>query len=250
MIIHDAYIVTISWDLPPNTGVIQLQESFDNFVNQGNGMMLRTVFLFHPVSNKWLQVVVKPETKRMEWNVITVANETDLSLRVSEYEHNRGSQQFEDGELLTRACIFQLNGHARVLVWTIHHALVDHWTLEHMVSDIDSVYANYPLPTRRSFKPMIKYLQHIDHAGGVEFWRKHLHDASPTLFLQNRSNARRVTASTIIYRHIQTIDTGLLISRFGIMPSTLITCAWSIVLSVHSNTSDVVFGQVLSGRSM
>lgn len=249
MIVHDAYIVTMSWDLPPTTDAIKLKAALNDFVNQPNGMMLRTVFLFQPEFNSWLQALVRPGKKGMECQIITVADERELELRISAYEHGRGSQRFNDGEFLTRACIFELNGYARVLVWTLHHALMDRWSMENMTTDIECIYAAHPLPLRRSFKPMIKYLQHIDRIGGIEFWRKHLHNASPTPFLQGRSNARRVTANTIILRDLHGVDARSLTRRFGIMPSTLITCAWAMVLSAHSNSTDIVFGQVLSGRS-
>lgn len=245
----EAYIATLSWDLAPGTNAVKLQKAFDDFINQPNGMMLRTTFLLEPVLNKWLQLLIMPGKKKMEWKTITVTDEVELDLRVSEYEQTRGTARFDEGGLLTRACIFQLNGYARVIVWSLHHALTDHWTLEQAMSDIQCIYVNRPFPQRRPFKPMIKYLQGLDRSSGIEFWKKHLHNAFPTPFPQGRSNIHRVAADGVIIRSID-IDYNSLTHCFGIMPSTLITCAWSTVLSAHSGITDVVFGQVLAGRSV
>lgn len=245
-----AYIGSLAWDLLPRTDVTKLQKAFDNFIDHPNGMILRTVFVLHSVRNQWLQVLVRPRTsRRMEWSIINVGNETELDLRVSEYQHNQGREPFGDGMLLTRGCIFQLDGHPRVLVWTLHHAVYDLWSLEGMVSDIERIYSNRPLPPRRPFKPMIQYLQHLDRSSGVAFWKKHLENASPAPFPHRHSSSRPI-ADAVISRDVKSIDYSILVRRFGILPSTLVTCAWSIVMSAHTNSHDVVFGQVLTGRSV
>lgn len=185
----------------------------------------------------------------MEWTTVTITDEADLDLCVDEYQHNRAIQKFEDGELLTRACVFELHGCALALVWSLHHALTDHWALNSFESDIEDSYARRPLPPRRPFKPMIKYLEHLDRTAGLNFWRAHLQDATPTSFLQALPGAPRVIANDTVTREMD-IEYSSLSRQFGIMPSTLVTCAWSLVLSAHSNCSDVVFGQILAGRSV
>lgn len=48
--------------------------------------MLRTLFSFEPVSARWLQVLVRPGAKRMEWRTVVCADEDELDLRVEEYQ--------------------------------------------------------------------------------------------------------------------------------------------------------------------
>ncbi|KAF8587754.1 acetyl-CoA synthetase-like protein [Ramaria rubella] len=248
LVVQDAYIVSQAWDLPTGTDSIRLKQAFEAFIDHSNGMMLRTTFVFEPTSNRWLQVLVRPGGKRMEWKTVVVANETELDLRVDEYQRGRAIQQFSHGELLTRACLFELDGEARALVWSLHHALLDHWAMELFVSDLENVYAGRSLIPRRSFKPMIKYLESLDHTPGLDFWRGHLRNATPTPFLLAPPGAPRVTTNASVARDVHT-GHGSFIRRSGIMLSTLATGAWSIVLAAHSNCTDVVFGQVLAGRN-
>jgi hypothetical protein len=125
----------------------------------------------------------------------------------------------------------------------------DHWTLNSVLSDIDSVFACRPLPPRRSFKPMIKYLEQLDRTTGLDFWQNRLRGATPTPFPQSLPGAARVIANATAIRELQ-IGHDSLTRQFGITASTLVTCAWSIVLAMHSHCADVVFGQVLAGRSV
>ncbi|KAF8572685.1 CoA-dependent acyltransferase [Ramaria rubella] len=248
LVVEDAYIVCQGWNLPPDADSLRLKQAFENFTDHSNGMMFRTVFVFEPTSNRWLQALVRPRVKRMEWNTVAVANEAELDLRVDEYQRGHAIQQFPPGELLTRACVFELNGRARALVWSLHHALLDHWAMDIVISDIEILYAGRPLPPRRSFKPMIKYLERLDRTPSLDFWRNHLANATPTPFLLAPPGAPRFTTNASVVREVET-GHGSFTRKSGIMPSTLATCAWSIVLAAHSNCNDVVFGQVLAGRN-
>jgi hypothetical protein len=121
-------------------------------MNHPNGANLRTVLVFDPSTDRFIQVVMRPGWKRMQWTTVVVMDESDLDMAC-------GSRNFEDGELLTRACIFEANGVSLALRWSVHHGLADHWTMDSIEIDIGDIYPGRPLPLRRSFQPMIKYLE-------------------------------------------------------------------------------------------
>jgi hypothetical protein len=95
---------------------------------------------------------------------------------------------------------------------------------------------------------MIKYLKRLDRRTGLDFWRNHLQGAMLTPFLQPLPGSPRVTSNATATHEVQ-IEHNSFTRQFGITASTLVTCAWSVVLAAHSNTVDVVFDQILAGRS-
>jgi hypothetical protein len=248
LIVDDAYIIRHVYDLPCGTDSTRLRQAFEDFINHPNGTMLRTVFVFEPLSNRFLQVLIRPGAKLMEWTTVVAVDEAGLEIAIEEYKCGRGSRSFADGDLLTRACVFELDGSARALVWTVHHALQDGWTQDGHLSDVEDVYACRPLPVRRSFKHMIKYLEGLDRTVGLEFWKDKLLTATPTPFLQPLPGSSRMTVDASTTRHIHT-GHGSMAREFGIMPSTLATAAWALVLAAHTGSLDVVFGHVVAGRS-
>ncbi|KAF8588133.1 hypothetical protein K439DRAFT_706650 [Ramaria rubella] len=248
LMVDHAYINNHVYDLPRDTDGAKLRQTFESFLNHSNGAMLRTVFVFDPRSNRYLQALVKPGVKRMEWTTVAVADEAELSTTIDEYQRGRNSRAFADGNLLTRAYVFEINGSARALVWVLHHALHDGWTQRGHVSDIEDTFAGRPLPVRRSFKHMVKYLEGLDRAAGLEFWKHKLQSATPTAFLQPLPGAARATTNASITRVIRAGHTSVA-REFGIMASTLATAAWAFVLAAHTGSSDVVFGQIVAGRS-
>ncbi|KAF8581317.1 amino acid adenylation [Ramaria rubella] len=248
LLVDNAYIVRLVYDLPFGTTSAGIQQAFGDFINHSNGAFLRTTFVFDHLSNRFLQAMMRPMWKQMEWSTVIVTDEVELDIAVAEYQEGRGALKFDPAELHTRACIFELNGIPRVLAWSLHHALADHWTLNNAEFDIGDIYAGRSLQSRRSFKPMLKYLERLDRTAGLDFWRRHLLNASPTTFLQALPGAPRAAVDKNISRKVHA-DYSSLTQQFGIAASSLITAAWAIVLAAHAGNTDVVFGQVVAGRN-
>ncbi|KAF8573120.1 hypothetical protein K439DRAFT_1625298 [Ramaria rubella] len=132
-------VVMKAWNLSLRMHSDRLQEAFEEFIDHPNGMMFHTVFAFGPMSNR-------PGAWCMEWNTIVVSDETELELRVAEYESGCAVRPFEQGKVAARACVFELEGFARVLVWCMHHALFNGWAMDNVISDLHDVYDRRPLP--------------------------------------------------------------------------------------------------------
>ena len=115
-------------------------------------------------------------------------------------------------------------------------------------SDVKELYKGHKLPQRRAFKTLVKYILSIDHAAGLDFWKKKLSTATPLPFLQPDPGAQRTTANTWITRRVHP-GYSTLAREYGIMASTLATAAWALVLAAHTGSLDVVFGQPVTGRS-
>ncbi|KAF8577978.1 hypothetical protein K439DRAFT_1663978 [Ramaria rubella] len=219
----DAYNVRQALNLPLGTHSDRLQEVFEESIDHPNGMMFRTVFAFGPTSNR-------PGARHMEWTTIVVSDETELELRVAEYESGRAVRPFEQGEVAACACIFELKGFACVLVWCMHHALFDSWAMDNVISDLHDVYDRCPLPLRRSIKPMIKYLERLNCTASVDFWQSHLENVSPTPFLHSSPSAPCVAADATM-THV--IHTGH--DSFGRVP--MMSCATSLKIPYYDNIS-------------
>lgn len=138
-------------------------------------------------------------------------------------------------------------------VWTIHHAIYDGWTLQLLLSQVCKRYEGtpiYPAPAYRSF---VAHLVHVEETNRAEqsdaekFWLSQLSNGSPSTFphlpsLAYEPRADRTQTKTITLR--QQARTGSFFT-----PSTILRAAWALVLSAYTNSDDVIFGAVLSGRN-
>jgi hypothetical protein len=86
----------------------------------------------------------------------------------------------------------------------------------------------------------------VDKFDTVKYWRKHLSSVTPTVFPLCSSPG--ATLDSLIFRCFIVAHEGLT-RNHGITLSTLVTVAYALVLSAHSNSSDeVVYGRVHCGQ--
>lgn len=104
-------------------------------------------------------------------------------------------------------------------------------------------------PTRSdSFKRFIQYLTEYDTTGQAEYWASELENAPVTDYpeLPTPDYVARATKTSKIS---MCIDFQHILKSRKVTVSTVVRAAWAIVLARHSNSDDVSFGVVLSGRN-
>jgi hypothetical protein len=72
--------------------------------------------------------------------------------------------------------------------------------------------ARRPLP----LEPMAKYLEGLDRTTGLDFWRSHLLNVTPTPFIQTLPGAPRALANESVTPEVE-IKRSSLAQQFGIM---------------------------------
>ena len=137
-----------------------------------------------------------------------------------------------------------------VLLISMHHALYD---VESFSMILDEVYARYqsdipPRSDRTPFVSLIDYVQCQSRQNARNFWTEYLADCNPTLFplpsgdVQSDSIIRElaIPLTTLEYFAASTSAT----------PASLLQAMFGVALAETHRTSDVIFGIVLSGRTV
>ena len=138
-------------------------------------------------------------------------------------------------------------------VWTTHHAIYDGWSLNLILKQVDRRYQalkskhmgeastdSSKLPI--NFNTFIKALQGVDTQESDAFWRKQFIDGEPKTF--PHSHSKILSSPTAVVK-----STVHCVGRPDATMSTIIRAAWAVTISKYANSSDVVFGATLSGRS-
>jgi amino acid adenylation domain-containing protein/non-ribosomal peptide synthase protein (TIGR01720 family) len=141
------------------------------------------------------------------------------------------------------------------LIWTTHHLLVDGWSWPLIFSELSELYADdeVQLPPVCGYREYISWLKDRDWTDDKRFWSEILGkmvDATPIPSMATES-AEPEDQEVEVIRRLDTPTTSalaLMARAHQVTLSTLISAAWSIVLSHHSGRSDVVFGASFAGR--
>lgn len=199
--------------------------------------ILRTRII-HTESTGLFQVVIRDEN--------CLSSEEDLN----DYCEQDFRQPMYPGQGLIRSAIVRRRANKHCFfVLTLHHALYDGWSVPLLKEQIEQAYNGLNLE-KRLFNGFIKYLSDIDSDESERFWRSEF------------SNLKAVTFPAISAPPDQPVNkydpvtTKSLehsipfISRASneYTASTIIKLVWAIVLSHYTDSTDVVFGNTVTGR--
>lgn len=132
-------------------------------------------------------------------------------------------------------------------VWTIHHALYDRWSVPMILQKVRTHYYEGSLgaPTKAPLFPQfIRFLLSGDKAESAKFWQLRLAGTTSPQFptLPKPTYQPNATGRYLNFMPISRKPNAELT-----MPM-LIRSAWGLTISAYSNSDDVVFGEIFSGR--
>ena len=176
---------------------------------------------------------------------VVTSNEHDTRYQsqsedVGQYLQYERERSFHLGMPLFRSAIMHCK-----LVLTIHHAVLDFWSLTPLLEDLMTCYYNRQPEKRPAFKQFVSYCIGVDEAQAKAFWTSRFSGA-PTIFPKVRPEY--VPAATCkLNKEIKLERIGTEISLAQI-PS-YIEASWALTAGVYSGSQSVTYGLVLSGRS-
>ena len=197
--------------------------------------ILRTRF-FEDISGDMFQAVLK---EPLQWQVIQ-----NQSLDSYLAEDKKSGLQM--GQPMSRYTVLEDAAFSEhQFVWTIHHSLIDGWSLPLIIRAVEQCYLGYPASSTLSFNHFIRYLSYKNTETFKEFWRHQLIDAPSPYFPQLPSPTYRPLGNASL-KHEVTLSRQ---AQTSITTATIIKAAWSLLVGIYSNTTDVVTGMTLSGRT-
>ncbi|CAM4470368.1 Beta-ketoacyl-acyl-carrier-protein synthase I [Mycobacterium basiliense] len=213
---------------------------------------LRARFVSHGLPNP---VQVVPSDFDLPWRHVTATQEM---VTVLEDEERRGGFNLEQGPAIRFLLIELPDAHWRLLI-TIHHIVIDGWSVPILVRELFTLYllgGNVDsLGPARPYRDYIGWLARRDPAPGEQLWREHLAGPiAPTLLVRALSGSTGACPSDQPKHSALSLDkdaTTRLVDvarSCGVTVNTLAQVGWALVLSSLTGRDDVVFGVTVSGR--
>ncbi|KAE8237611.1 hypothetical protein A4X13_0g8713, partial [Tilletia indica] len=137
-----------------------------------------------------------------------------------------------------------------LLIWIIHHALYDGWTMSLLEGWWKRYYAEEAWGVTESnppFAPIARYLHQQTETADQELWKSYLAGAASLQLPQVAVPERTVRVSA--FTESQT-DVAKLSRQIGVAPSAMFLASISLALQGMLNCDDIAFGLILSGRTL
>ncbi|KKP01739.1 AMP-binding enzyme [Trichoderma harzianum] len=142
------------------------------------------------------------------------------------------------------AVVSDTTGTPKWLVCTMHHALYDGWSLSLIMDAVGKAYRDKQIELGSQFQAFIKFIKEQDEAQTINYWETSLKGYDTLPFPALPSSVTEARTDTFVEHTIPLPQT-----RSDITTSNLIRAAWALVISRMTNTKDVVFGAIVSGRN-
>ena len=226
-----AYVAHNLFRLPEAVDIKRLKAAWERAVTEMEILRTRVV---HTTSSNFVQVVLHQEN--IEWRTAErVEDVTDAPMLLPE----------SNGSTLRRFTL--ITGLENYFVLSIHHALYDGMSLPKMLRRVEEIYSgDASTPTNVSYSHFIQYVSQIDPQESNQFWLSKFDGLQALNFPRLSSTASIGSTGTLAY----TVQLPSRVSGTGITLPTMIRAAWAMVVSAHTGSEDVVFGETMTGRDV
>ncbi|GAB7354911.1 hypothetical protein MBLNU459_g5541t2 [Dothideomycetes sp. NU459] len=132
------------------------------------------------------------------------------------------------------------------LVWTIHHALYDGFTVAQVLEMLEESYTGRLLQSATPFQHFVRHISRIDPELTTTSWKQRFEDLEAQIYPALPSSSYKARADSSIIQEVRNLEWP----KNDITPSTAVRAAWSILAASYTDSNDVVFGATVTGRQV
>jgi len=249
----DVYAVQLTAELHGPIDASQLHEAARALVRRHAN--LRAGFR-HSAGHRPVQVIRR--SVRVPWREVDLSGSSPQAAE-AEADELLAAERTRRFEMhrppLLRFALLALPGGAHRLVLTLHHILVDGWSVPVLVDEFFSLYESggddAALGAVTPYRDYLAWLQRQDSESAIAAFERYLDAAEPTRF----GDAPRAGGTPVAPEHVSVRLSSELTARLhavarerGWTMNTLVQACWGVVLGSALGRSDVLFGSTVSGR--
>ena len=249
------YFEQLSLRLQGKINVEIFKKSWE-FITSRNEM-LRTFFRWEKIQNP-VQIVLKDYKCELKFYDFS---EEGMSLRahsLQELKKKDKSEKFDLREVPFRITLCRMGEEEYEMIISNHHILFDGWSTGIILKEFFNIYETLSndsalkLPVKTKFKEFIKYINNKSQLLEQEYWQAYLSGYEEVHIISEQAkenNSKVIQQYSFSAKESIKKDIDLFAKNKRITLAELIYCTWGILLQKYTNSSDVIFGTTLSGRT-
>jgi len=223
--------------------------------------VLRTVFVFEKVKRP-LQAVLRQTNIEFDYHDMRQFSEDEQQSALKKFNQTDYANSFDlnNGPLM-RMSVSQLNNETFVILWSLHHIIMDGWCVGLLLHEFTHIYIalqnneSDSLPAPPAYSRYIQWVEQQNQETAKNYWKKALagyHQSvdlpgkrPPTDVEPETSNIKRLNyrLPTLLTTQLKQYSVAWQVTLGSIMQA-----AWAALLAKYNDCNDVVFGMTVSGR--
>ncbi|MEO5730187.1 MAG: condensation domain-containing protein, partial [Byssovorax sp.] len=252
-----SYPVQIDWTLRGDLDEAAFLRAWQEVVDRHP--ILRTAFAWERLE-KPMQIVRKRILIPVEQRDLRDLPQAERRAWVTSYAEGERDRSFDLTRApLMRLSLLRLEDDAYRFIWSLHHLIIDGWSLPLVVKEVFALYEAYAKgkePRLDRVKPYGDYIGWLNKqglAGAEAFWKKTLAGfTAPTPFRvdhpANEGDPHEIDETMLVFSELESTRLQTFARQHQLTLSTLVQGAWALLLARYSGEDDVLFGATVSGR--
>ncbi|GAA95629.1 uncharacterized protein L969DRAFT_15552 [Mixia osmundae IAM 14324] len=176
------YYAQATYSIDQRIDLPRLQSAIGDLVK--GQAMLRTVFVVIDALRSTHQIVLSPrhaEVGKAMCHMERCQSDSHLDDALEQYrKRDREASVFQFGRLHLRLKIFASSSRS-MLVWSMHHAMSDGWTLDLLQDDLQALYAQRPVIDRPPYGDFVRWWSSPADEETRSYWQRQLeHHQKPS----------------------------------------------------------------------
>jgi amino acid adenylation domain-containing protein/non-ribosomal peptide synthase protein (TIGR01720 family) len=251
---RDAYTIQIGMNIEGALDSLRMQRAVEALLQRHAG--LRVVF-FHEGLSCAAQIIlarVQAPWREMDWSSLTDA---EKDRRRSQLKLEERAQRFVLSiSPLFRFVLIRLERERYLLLFTVHHILMDGWSAPLFLRELFVLYgSNADAGVLHPVTPYASYLHWLashDQVSALAVWKEYLAGLDGgTHLVQTQEEIHAPEPQPLCDRTLSpqlTAELHSLARERGLTLNTIIQGLWALLLAKLTSRDDVVFGITVSGR--
>lgn len=253
-----AYVVRFGYLLKGDVRSQLLKDSWEKLVEEYD--ILRTSFLLD-TSGQPIQII--HESVELPWIELNWEGVSDWRLKLENLYKEEGVRGFNlDQAPLIRFYLIRLPYNRTLLVWVVHHILLDGWSGSILIKKFLEYYhrllknQELPPPSNILYRDYISYILSQPEDKAKSFWQIYLKNFSEPSVLAvkkmtpvSEMNKFSMQRKEFVFDAETARSLSQLSKREGMTLNSLFLGIWGLILKSYTGKDDVVFGNVVSGRA-
>ncbi|MDW7617945.1 amino acid adenylation domain-containing protein, partial [Peribacillus simplex] len=252
-----AYFEQKSFTSKGGVNVDILEKSFNKLIERYD--ILRTVIVHENVRSP-KQVILKERKESINYEDISGLTEEMKSEYIERYQLEDRKKGFNlSKDILIRLSVLKMNHEEYKMIWSSHHILMDGWCTGIIMKDFFAVYSSIKNNQSVSLKdpaPYVNYIHWLQTQSKEEaklYWSRYLegYAKQAQLPVSVKKNSHKSKKDRLEFNVDKKVTESLIkVSKQAqVTINTVIQTVWGILLQKYTNSEDVVFGSVVSGRN-
>ncbi|MFE7378723.1 condensation domain-containing protein, partial [Bacillus cereus] len=254
----EAYFEQATFDMQGSMNIEAFVQSLEQLIQRH--AIFRTNFDVSAWNDEPLQIVYRNRKVDFHYEDLHEMEESSREEWMKKYtteDKERGFNLAEDA--LMRMTILRTEAQTYRVIWSFHHILMDGWCIPLVTKDIFETY--YAIQEQREpklsvvtpYSNYIEWLEAQNHEESSEYWNDYLEGYERQTLLPKVTSSREnesYASGNLVWNLGQKLTEQLkqVANNNQVTLNTLMQTAWGVLLQRYNNSTDVVFGSVVSGR--